>query len=67
MVHQSASHSDPTSRYMSEETQNTNSKKYINPYVHCIVIYKSQAMEETQAPINRQVDQKSVVWILILK
>ena len=27
-------------------------------YVHCSIIFNSQAMEETQVPINRQVDKK---------
>ena len=30
----------------------------MHPYVHCSVIYNSQAMEASQVPINRQVDKK---------
>ena len=40
--------SDSTSGNISEETQNnTNSKEYIHPYVHCSIIYNSQDMEAT--------------------
>ena len=34
--------------------QNTNSKEYILPYVHCSVIYNNQE------PISRSVDKKAV-------
>ena len=30
---------------ISEETQNTNSKEYMHPYVHCSVIYNPQDLE----------------------
>ena len=33
--------------YLSEETQNTKSKRHIHPYVHCSIIYNSQDMEAT--------------------
>ena len=45
--------SDSASRDLSEETQNTNSKEYMPLYVHCSIIYNSQAMEAAQVPINR--------------
>ena len=48
---------------LSKETQNTNSKEYMHPYVHFNIIYNSQDMEETQVPINRQVDKSAVVHI----
>ena len=32
-------------------------------YVHCSVIYNSQAMEAAQVPINRCMDKKVVVLI----
>ena len=49
--------------WVSEETQNTNSEEYVHPYVHCNVIYNSQAMEATQVLISRQVDKKVVVYM----
>ena len=55
--------SSSTSGYLSEEIQNTNLKRYMHAYVHCSIIYNSQAMEATQVPINRQVDKKAVVHI----
>ena len=42
-----------TSMYMLVKTQNSNSKEYMHPYVHCSIIYNSQAIEATQVPINR--------------
>ena len=49
-----------TSGYTSitEETQNTNSKEYTHPYVHCGITYNRQDMEATKVPINREVDKK---------
>ena len=44
--------------YIFKETQNMNLKGYMHPYFHCSVIYNSQDMEETQAPINRRVYKK---------
>ena len=37
----------------SKETQSTNLKEYMFPYVHCSIIYNSQDMEATQMPISR--------------
>ena len=42
--------SDSTSGNLSEETLNTNLKEYMNPYVHCCVIYSSQDLKATQCP-----------------
>ena len=42
--------SDATSGYITEETQNTNSKEYLHPCVHCSIIYNSQDIEATQVP-----------------
>ena len=42
-------------------TPNTNSKQYTYPYVHCSIIYSSQAIEAAQVPINRAVDKKAVL------
>ena len=44
---------DSTSEYICEETQNTTLKVFINPYVHCSVIYSGQEMEVPQVPIYR--------------
>ena len=52
-----------TSGYTSQETQNTNLREYMHPYVHCNIIYNSQAMEAAQVPINRQMGKKVVVHI----
>ena len=30
-----------TSGYLSKETQNTNLKRYMHPYVHCSIIYSN--------------------------
>ena len=40
--------SDHTSRYTSEETQNTNSEEYVYSYVHCNIIYNRQYTEVTR-------------------
>ena len=45
--------SNSTSSYISKETQNTNLKEHMHPYVHYSTIHNSQAMEATQVPINR--------------
>ena len=39
--------SNSTSGYFSEENKNTNSKRYVHPYIHCSIIYNSQGMEAT--------------------
>ena len=49
--------------YISEGTQNTNSKEYMHRYVHCSVIYKSQAMEATHVSLNKWVEKEVVVHI----
>ena len=38
------------------ETQNTNLKEYMDPYVHHNIFFYSQTMEVTQVPINTQVN-----------
>ena len=55
--------SNSTSGDLAKETQNTNSKEYMHPYVHCSIIYNSQDMEATQVPINRRADKTAVVHI----
>ena len=39
--------------YISEETQNTNSKEHKHLYVHCSIIYNHQDIETAQVSINR--------------
>ena len=34
-----------TSRYLSKEYENSNSERYMNPYVHSSFIYNSQSMK----------------------
>ena len=34
-----------TSAFSPKENKNTNSKRYMQPYVHCSIIYNSQDME----------------------
>ena len=36
-----------------EETQNTNSREYKHPYVHCSIIYQGQDLEAAQVPVSR--------------
>ena len=50
---------DSTAGNLSAETQNSNSKEYMHPYVHCNIIYNSPDTEVTQVPVNRLVDKKS--------
>ena len=37
----------PTCGYLSKENKNTNSKKYMHPYVRSSIVYNSQGMETT--------------------
>ena len=39
--------SNSTSEYLSEETQNNNSKRHMNRYVHCNIIHNGQDIEST--------------------
>ena len=55
--------SDSTSGNISKETQNTYSKEYMHPYVHCSIIYNSQDLEAAQVSIRRWVDTKAVVHL----
>ena len=43
----------PTFGTISVGTQNTNSKEYKHPYVHCIIIYNHQDTEAAQVSISR--------------
>ena len=46
----------PTPRYISGKNRNTNSKRYIHPSGHSSIIYNSQDMKATQAPVARWLD-----------
>ena len=39
--------SNSTSGYFPKENENTNSKRYMHPYVHCSIIYHNQDVEAT--------------------
>ena len=39
--------SDSTSGTISEDHENNDLKRYMHPYVHCCILYNSQAMEIT--------------------
>ena len=53
--------SNSTAGFVSEEIQNTNSKRYLYPCVYCSVIYHSKNMKATQVPINRQMEKEDAV------
>ena len=48
--------SNSTLEYISQKNENTNSKIYMHPNVHCNTIYSRQDMDATQVSINRQTD-----------
>ena len=52
---------DSTSGNLSEETQNTNSKEYMHPYVHWGSIYNSQDVQAAQVSVSRWVDKIAIV------
>ena len=43
--------------------KNFNSKEYIQPYVHCRIIYNYQDMEATQVSINSRVDKTTMGYL----
>ena len=45
--------SNSNSENIPKEIQNTNSKEYMHPYVHCSIIYNSQDLEAAQVPVSR--------------
>ena len=58
--------SNSTPGHLSEENQNTNSKRYIHPFAHWDSIYNSQDMEATQMPIDKWMDKnKNALYIYI--
>ena len=48
--------SNSSNGYLPKENENTNSKRYIHPYVYCSIIYNSQDKEAIQVSINRWMD-----------
>ena len=50
----------PMDTTSADESQNTNTKKYMHPYVHCSVIYNSQDLEVAQVSISRWVDKTAM-------
>ena len=57
--------SDSTSGNISKETQNTNMKEYMHPFVviYSSIIYNSWNLETAQVPISRWADKKAVVQL----
>ena len=43
--------------YLSGENENTNSKRYMHPIIHCSIIYDSQPVEATKVSIDRWMDK----------
>ena len=59
--------SDSTSGYLFKETQNTDLKEYMHPYIYFIIIYSSQTMEATQVPtMNEQIKKPAHLHHAIL-
>ena len=50
---------DSTAENISKQTQTTNLKDYLHPYVYCNIIYNSEELESTQVRIGGWVDKKS--------
>ena len=48
------------------KNKNTNSKRYMHPYVHSNIIYNSQDMESTWVSINWWMDKEDVIYNKIL-
>ena len=54
-----------TSRYLSKENINTNSKRYIHTHVYSSVVYNKQDIETTLVPINGWLNNEDVRYIYI--
>ena len=54
--------SNSTTGYLPKENENINSKWYIQPYVHCSIIYNSWDMEVTQESTGRWMDKENEVY-----
>ena len=52
----------PTSGYLFEEQKNTNSKRYMHPYVHCSITCNSQDTAKCPS-IDGWMDKEDVVYI----
>ena len=42
--------------YLLKGNKNTNSERYIDPYVYCSVIYNTQCMEKAQVSTDRWIN-----------
>ena len=51
--------SNPSSGNISKETQNTNLKEHVFPYVNSSVSYYNQDLETPQVHISRWIDKKN--------
>ena len=54
--------SNSTAGYSLKENENSNSKRYKQPHVYCIIIYNSQCMEAAQVFTDRYMG-KDMVYI----
>ena len=55
--------SNPTPEHISR--QNSNSKRYMHPYVHSSIVHNSQDMETTEMSINRRMDNEYVRGVCV--
>lgn len=55
--------SNSTSGYLSQETRNTNLKRYLHPHVYCSIIYNSKDMETASVSIDGWTDKENVVCV----
>lgn len=54
--------SSSTTEYLPKGNKNTNSKRYMHPYVHCGLIHKNQDMKATQGnTADKGVDKDVVI------
>ena len=53
-----------TTGYLSKENGNTNSKRYIHPYVYCSIFYNSQDMDTTQVSINKWMYKEDFIFYI---
>ena len=55
--------SKSTAGYISKESKNTNSKKYMQPNVQSCIIHNSQDVEATYVSTKKWMDTEDVLWI----
>ena len=48
--------------YLPREYRNTNSERYLHPYIHSSIIYNSQKMETIQMSINWWIGKQMMVY-----